>query len=195
MTVSLKYGDIFNLGSAAGFAVRSFRINSIFDPDATGAGGQPTYYTQLAALYDEYIVHSADVVVEFKNKSGAHVQCGIIWHPVNGSPVSSGVEAQQLMLESQKSRMVWLSSAASAAGVQERNNIVTAHIDMLQNEGSKGNLDDDYASQFGANPFLEMDMDVVAIDSFNAAVTIDVDFIIRITYNTTVRGLSTIYLD
>jgi hypothetical protein len=190
------YGDVFNLATAGGFALRSFRINSIFDPDATGAGGQPTFYTQLAALYDEYLVNSADVTVEFKNKSGKHVMAGFVWHAINAGPVASGVAAQQLMLEGNKSRMCWLSSAASAAGVQERNNILTAHIDMLQNEGTtRGKADEDYASAFGANPFSEMDLDVLAIDTFNGAETLDVDFLIKIVYNTTCRGLSSTYLD
>jgi hypothetical protein len=196
MSVSLAYGDVFTIASATGFNVRSFRINSIFDPDATGAGGQPTFYTQLAALYDEYLVTSADITVEFKNKSAKHVMAGFVWHAINAGPISTGVQAQQLMLEGNKSRMTWLSSASSAAGVQERNNILTAHIDMLQNEGSRGGkADQDYAAAFGANPFSEMDLDVVGIDTLNGNETIDIDFIIKIVYNVTVRGLSSTYLD
>lgn len=33
-----------------------FRVNSLFDPDFTGAGTQPMYYNQLEAIYNTYRV-------------------------------------------------------------------------------------------------------------------------------------------
>lgn len=52
-------------GSTAGGTVNSqvFRGNSIFDPDFSGAGVQPTGFDQWATMYNTYRVHASEIAV------------------------------------------------------------------------------------------------------------------------------------
>lgn len=54
------------LGAAAFY---QFRLNSIFDPDLTGAGTQPVGHDQYALLYEKYRVYEASYKVTFMNQS------------------------------------------------------------------------------------------------------------------------------
>lgn len=42
-----------------------YLINSAFDPNNAIGGGQPTYYDQLASVYDRYIVNGAKITATF----------------------------------------------------------------------------------------------------------------------------------
>ena len=44
-----------------------FRGNSVFDPDLTGGGSQPTYFDNFANIYNSYVVLSSHIEVEFMN--------------------------------------------------------------------------------------------------------------------------------
>lgn len=55
--VKLRYADTFTLTSLLGATTsKAFRMNSIFDPDYTGAGHQPLYHDAWQALYNRYTV-------------------------------------------------------------------------------------------------------------------------------------------
>ncbi len=60
--VILNYTDMNTFNGAAGTtAGRTYRLNSLFDPDQTGAGQQPSGFDQYAALYTRYTVFKAEV--------------------------------------------------------------------------------------------------------------------------------------
>jgi hypothetical protein len=49
-----------------------FRGNSVFDPDLTGAGSQPSYFDNWANLYNSYVVLSSRIRIEvFGSTTGA----------------------------------------------------------------------------------------------------------------------------
>lgn len=62
---TLTYCDNdFSLTSTAGVYARdTYRINSMYDPDATGGGNQPNGFDIMMGLYDHYQVLSASIVV------------------------------------------------------------------------------------------------------------------------------------
>ncbi len=72
--VVLNYTDMqtFN-GSAGSTAGHTYRLNSLFDPDQTGAGQQPSGFDQYAALYTRYTVFKADVEVMFSASDSATI--------------------------------------------------------------------------------------------------------------------------
>jgi len=56
----LKYTSYVNLDPPVGtVGLQYIRCNSVYDPDATGAGGQPRGFDQYAQLYDQYTVTNA----------------------------------------------------------------------------------------------------------------------------------------
>ncbi len=73
----LKYAEHVNVtSSTSGVGNYQFRLNSLFDPNETGAGSQPRYFDQLCndTLYDVYLVNSCRYAVTFVNKSDHDVQ-------------------------------------------------------------------------------------------------------------------------
>jgi hypothetical protein len=62
----LRYVDTYAVTSTSGsIGKQVLYLNSTFDPDNTGTGHQPLYRDTFAAIYDQYAVVSADVIVTF----------------------------------------------------------------------------------------------------------------------------------
>ena len=70
----LRYTSYVNLDlGAAAVLAQHIRCNSIYDPDATGIGGQPRGFDQYAQLYDQYTVNASSVkawIVNATNGTG-----------------------------------------------------------------------------------------------------------------------------
>lgn len=47
----------------------NYRLNSLFDPDLSGVGRQPGYYSELASLYGKSIVYKCQVELEWSDPS------------------------------------------------------------------------------------------------------------------------------
>ena len=61
-TTKVKYSDIRQVSLApTGYDLRYWRLNSLNDPDASGAGGQPLYHDQYSAMYGAYRVFGCKV--------------------------------------------------------------------------------------------------------------------------------------
>lgn len=54
-----------------------FTVNGLFDPEVALGGHQPSYFDQMAALYDHYIVTSATITAEFSPASIQTWTCGV----------------------------------------------------------------------------------------------------------------------
>lgn len=68
VTVCLRYAQVVALSTAStGYAENIFRINSVFDPDYSGAGSQPVGFDQWAAFYSQYRVERLDWVMKAGN--------------------------------------------------------------------------------------------------------------------------------
>lgn len=69
MFVRLNYADSFGQNAPATnvYGITTWNLNSLFDPDATGAGHQPQQYDQLTAIYRRYHVYGCKVDIEFSN--------------------------------------------------------------------------------------------------------------------------------
>jgi hypothetical protein len=76
--VALKYfhnRTLTEAGAAVG-AVHVFRLNDLFDPDYTAAGGQPIGRDIFATLYERYKVFHTKARLCFVNDTGATVRVG-----------------------------------------------------------------------------------------------------------------------
>lgn len=62
--MALRYVETVNLNPGDGTsAVNVFRANQMYDPNYTGAGHQPMFFDNYAALYSKYKVNSATVTM------------------------------------------------------------------------------------------------------------------------------------
>lgn len=87
--VKLKYSVNLAYAPAAGANTQNtFRANSIFDPDFTGAGTQPRYFDQYAALYNQYQVMACSVKHELSNTGAMPVYVGTAWTDIDPSSLS-----------------------------------------------------------------------------------------------------------
>lgn len=47
-----------------GYSTYKFSANGLYDPDITGSGAQPLYFSALSGIYDHYTVINSSIVVE-----------------------------------------------------------------------------------------------------------------------------------
>jgi len=87
----LKYSQIDAWSVATlNTATQFYRLNSLFDPDATGGGHQPYGFDQLAALFAHYRVYKCKWHIEF---SGSNDRLHICVLPINGINASTTIPA------------------------------------------------------------------------------------------------------
>jgi hypothetical protein len=73
-TVNLTYSTERTIAASSFEVGWDFRLNSLFDPDLTYTGSQPTYFDQWAALYGRYRVTEALVEVWCSNVTAGHLK-------------------------------------------------------------------------------------------------------------------------
>lgn len=72
MYVKLVYHDSYTHTHTSGATqLWEFRANSVYDPDYTYTGHQPTGFDELAALYQRYLVTSSSIEVEASQLSSS----------------------------------------------------------------------------------------------------------------------------
>lgn len=144
----LKYVQLIQASiGASSYNANSFRLNSLFDPDATGTGGQPYYYDQLAGLYYKYRVFGCKISV----KLSASASTTNLYHPhVVIAPFvsSAGWSSEQSVLTS---------PGAVYKIIIPGQNVVTLSkyfsIAKLMGISRKQVADDDeFAADYNANP-------------------------------------------
>lgn len=75
LTTKLRYNFVSKLALNSGNAYSNqyiLSLNSLYDVDVTGTGGQPQYYDQLTTVYNEYQVYGAKVTVTLVNEGVSH---------------------------------------------------------------------------------------------------------------------------
>lgn len=79
--VKLRYVETFSLNSLLGvMASRTFRANSVFDPNYAVGGTTPTGYTIWSTMYNRYCVIGAKISarIAFHNNDGLPTQIGVL---------------------------------------------------------------------------------------------------------------------
>jgi len=123
LTTKVKYADIFNVTGVSGTLGNAvFQLNSLFDPDLTGAGHQPMYFDQLcgaagSAPYARYRVKGASIKVTYSMVSPPSLTA------TNVGPVLVGVITQRA-----NSLL-----ASNTSGIMETNN---TDFKLLGDKGS-----------------------------------------------------------
>lgn len=95
--VRMRYVDQLSLNAGIGaIAGHTFRANSIFDPDQSGAGHQPMGHDQWTTFYNHYVVLGSKITVTFSNEdSGDPMLAGVLLNDdttLTSSSVTSIIE-------------------------------------------------------------------------------------------------------
>lgn len=144
-TVKLRYADMFTLaGGGAGIGnSKTFRANSIFDPDFGVGGHQPMGHDQWEAFYHHYRVISSKISVQ-------SVSSGTATIPVISWVELGAISAATLDVETavERGRCAWKQVSAEGYGP----------IEPLQNAYDakaffgKSAQNQDHKAAFGFNP-------------------------------------------
>lgn len=85
----------FNINPAAGLCgVYQFNLSSLFDPNFTGVGHQPTGFDQLMAIYEEYLVTYVSVRAVFSN-TGSSGASGLMVGMTANDSTSTSADCRQ----------------------------------------------------------------------------------------------------
>jgi hypothetical protein len=148
-------------------AGNAYRLNSLYDPDITGAGLQPRQFDQLAAIYGKYIVHGAKITVEFSNPTVDGVFVGI------GVRSSSGVSFLGKTLSDVRERQGCQVKSIANSGEQYRR--FSHYVTIADLFGITKNQYSSEASIYGAlvttNPVLTGILEVFTLSSANDSTT------------------------
>lgn len=151
--VSLTYGDVWELDAAAGtYKDNDFIINSLYDPDLTGAGGQPSGFDAYATMYARYRVVSAKVTVTFINTSTQVIMAGMSFGDDDYHFPTSGTTCQQEFLEGNRSSWCTLSPKDTS----DFHKTVSRYVSFKKYFGRTVMTEDDFTAGTGASPERKM---------------------------------------
>lgn len=171
MLTKLKYTQR-QLISGTGFQSQVFRGNSLFDPDFTGTGGQPTGFDQWSAFYGRYKVNASSILVRgINNSTTQNVQVAIV--PIYGTVLASA--STFAMSSMPYSRQTILSIEGGPNIKYLKNYITTKSI-----RGEK-TLDDDYSAIITANPSKQFHW-IVGVQDLDGLTSVNVNILTTITF-------------
>lgn len=169
ITTKLRYNDAFSIISAVGVMNDyQFRLNSIYDPDMTGAGHQPLGRDQLAALYNRYRVDKVFVKVEF-SKASEGACCG---HALVANNDQTNFTNPFSVIYEQSNSKIAVDSNSTAGS---KSKTVLKKMYTLRNitgvTSSKYKSDDAYSSPVATNPAETIQLHIINCDVLNATTT------------------------
>jgi hypothetical protein len=128
---------------------KAYIMNDLYDPDYSGAGHQPYYHDQLAAVYGQYIVTAAEFIWTFSNPSADGMCVGVAINPsTQGTTVITG-NYPYTFTERPNSCLRWINDSGS------QNVTVRQRVSMPELEGVSYNefiSNDNYRANFGSQP-------------------------------------------
>jgi len=145
LVTRLRYVDSYALVSTSGAIARQLNcMNSIYDPDSSGAGHQPLYRDTYATLYDQYSVISSTIKVTYVSlaaTTGVHV--GLL---LDDDTSTAG--SVTTLMEQSLGKNTMLSPISGAISVKT----LTATFDCKKHLGIDPYTSEAYKTAQGANP-------------------------------------------
>lgn len=144
--VALKYSQIVAFTGSAAPAAQTFAINSLFDPDFSGTGHQPSFFDFWSSAYSRYCVLGASAILWIENETttntGANFACCY-------SDVNVSAQNTEFITESNRSK----SGVVGPAGSMNVKKVVMPAITMAQLMGQPAvEPDDNMYAAVSASP-------------------------------------------
>ena len=90
--VKLRYADTFDLNAHTGsYDVKSFRCNSLHDPDKSGVGHQPAGFDRWAAVYEAHCVIGSKISATFATNDATNSNPSYVGIKLSQNPLYDGV--------------------------------------------------------------------------------------------------------
>lgn len=172
---SLRYTDTINISSASYGAVTVFRGNSVYDPDSTGVGHSPYYYSTLAQVYSKYKVYGSTITCFVNSDLAQSVGLAII--PTTEPLAAPTAQYEILDLP----RAVWRLIPA----VNINTKIVSHNASTSQILGliSRQIEDNDYSSAINTNPAQQWYWNLYGFNVNSAILNVNLNIVVQIQYD------------
>jgi len=124
-----------------------FRINSIFDPNFTGGGHQPSLHDQMANIFERYTVYGCTYKVTFSNSSASNRQAVGVYVSDRSD---TGADFTTLV---EQGSVEWSTLPVATAGGSQRT--FTGYVDLPKLMGMEKDqyiADANYCPEFGSDP-------------------------------------------
>lgn len=159
-----------------------FRLNSIFDPNFTGGGHQPSMHDQMANIFERYCVYGCQYRVTFSNSSASNRQIVGVYT----SDRSDTVADFTTMVEQGSVEYATL-PVATAGGSQKT---FVGYVDLPKLMGLEKESyisDSNYCPEFGADPNDPAFLHCIYADIGGGGGTV-ITLVIELLYNTLCLG-------
>lgn len=181
LKTKLSYGDVweFNSGAGATYARNLFCINSIYDSDKIGVGGQPTGHDELATLYTKYQVYAVKIRYHVINQIAYPMLVNADVGDADHVWPASGTDVQQYCLEmpnTQSLELLPYTYGDHCSGWLKR---FIRIKDIFRGQSVKGT---DFSALCGADPAKLAYSNIAVADASGARVNIQATVIVKITY-------------
>lgn len=184
--VKLRYSEYGNLTtSTTAIGKYYFRINSLYDPNATGSGDQPRYFDQMCTseLYNSFHVDAVKYKVTFVNKATTDAICAIRFTNNTTFPDAETAEALFHAGEFPKTTVRTLLPKGETGARTTFSGTQT--IWPLLAPSKLAYQDIDYAGGYATNPAPTANMYLYTADNPQDASASNVDWYVEIEYYAT----------
>lgn len=171
---TMVYDGLFNISPAASAAAyNTFRANSVFDPDFTGAGTTISGYTPLATVYNRYRVISCRADIVWSNPNAVNGLGFLIATPQN----TVGTSYTAIMAQ----KFAWTKQLGNVNG-PHLSHSVRFTVAQIYGTRTRAVLDeDDFAGLTGANPNNVVFLHIGVMNSTGTAFASPVQLQVRLT--------------
>jgi len=159
-----------------------FRINSIFDPNFTGGGHQPSLHDQMANIFERYTVYGCTYKVTFSNSSASNRQAVGVYV----SDRSDTVADFTTLVE--QGSVEWGTLPVATAGGSQRT--FTGYVDLPKLMGMEKDqyiADANYCPEFGSDPNDPAFLHCVYADIAGGGTTV-ITIVVELIFNTLCLG-------
>lgn len=155
LLTQMKYTASFNLVDAVGAidTIQVIRGNSIYDPDYTGTGTQPTGRDQWVNLYTTYRVHGSKINVKVINNESSSTtgNCCVSLVAENDAPPSTALCSSLQRANQPYSKQVLIPPVSAGGNPIE----MEMYMSTKKIFGEKDINDSNYRAAFTTNPLRQ----------------------------------------
>jgi len=153
---------------------RVWNLNSLFDPDFTGAGHQPRQYDSWSGIYARYLVTRVDVELTVRQRAAHGI--GVVVVPTNGS---TALTAAGYPAELRRASKVMVTSSNQPPAFH-KGTYLPAAINGVSEAVYRA--DDRFQSSIGASPTESLCLHTF-VYALDGATTVDMEYTLLMTFH------------
>jgi hypothetical protein len=155
--------------TASGLSIQTFRLNSLYDPDETGAGTQPVGFDEIMAFYYYYRVESVKVKITVVNGGTAAITAVQLSNSATDPTQITAMAANN----SGRAEM-------SAGTYGQNRSVITYNVNIKNWLGFKENIDTDLLGTVSSSParvvFLHIGMEEIDLSAKDISLFCEFEF-------------------